>query len=125
MTPRRKKVKPMNSLINLTPQQLRRAADLQERIVGLRNDLAALLGAVAPTAPPVPPAPTRGKRRISAAGIERIRAAQRARWAKAHAAQRAPTDATRKQQKRRMSPEARAKIAERMKAVWAARRGKR
>ena len=72
----------MNSLINLTPQQLRQAADLQERIVALQSELASLLGGSQPAAPGV----GGGKPRISAAGLERIRAAQRLRWAKARAA---------------------------------------
>jgi hypothetical protein len=111
----------MNSLINLSPQQLRKAADLQERIVALQSELAGLLGE--PAAVPAPAAPgakPAARRRISAAGIERIRAAQRARWAKAHAGKAPKATAG----KRRMSPAARAKIAARMKAVWAARRNK-
>jgi hypothetical protein len=74
----------MNSLINLTPQQLRQAADLQERIVALQSELAALLGQSG--AQPAAQGAEGGKRRISAAGLERIRAAQRLRWAKARAA---------------------------------------
>ena len=34
-------------MINLTPQQLRKAADIQEKILGLQNELNQLLGALA------------------------------------------------------------------------------
>jgi hypothetical protein len=71
----------MNAITQLTPYQLRQAADLQEKIVSLQKKLADLLGAaVSPFAQP------RKKRTISAAGIARIRAAQKARWAKVRAA---------------------------------------
>jgi hypothetical protein len=72
----------MQTYVNLSPAQLRRAADLQERIQTLQIDLASLLGgdeqgngrSTITTAPK--------RRTISAAGIARIRAAQKARWAK-------------------------------------------
>jgi hypothetical protein len=80
----------MNQITNLTPQQLRKAADLQERIQSLQRDLTDLLGGYAPASSlssGSSAVASGGKRRISAAGIARIRAAQRLRWARIKAAQ--------------------------------------
>jgi len=71
----------MNTLMQLTPRQLRQAADIQEKIASLQEKLAALLGASA--GPLVLP---KRKGKISAAGIARIRAAQKLRWAKVKSA---------------------------------------
>jgi hypothetical protein len=65
----------MNSITGLTPKALRRAADLQERILALQAELNDILGAPAPAAPvaaPEPPKPR--KRRMSAKGLANIRA---------------------------------------------------
>ena len=71
----------MNASINgLSPQQLRRAADLKEKIDGLQAELNQILGGKGGgSAGP--------KRALSAAARARIVAAQKARWAKFHAAQ--------------------------------------
>jgi hypothetical protein len=67
----------MNSLIGLTPKALRKAADLQERIAALQEELEQLLGEVsAPTAE----APKKRKK-FSAATKAKMRASQKARWA--------------------------------------------
>jgi hypothetical protein len=72
----------MDKFTNLTPRQLRRAADVKERIEALEKELGQLLGVSAPAPAPVRAAAAAPKRKkISAAGIARIRAAQRARWA--------------------------------------------
>jgi hypothetical protein len=71
------------SLSNLTSSQLRKAAAIIEKIEKLQSQLNELNAAegVSSSAKPA------GKRRkISAAGIAKIRAAQKARWAKVHAA---------------------------------------
>ena len=68
----------METFTTLTPRQLRRAADVKERIDALEKELGQLLGALAPA--PAATA-TRKRKKISAAGIARMRAAQRARWA--------------------------------------------
>lgn len=68
----------MNSFLNASPQALRRAADLQERIIALQSELNQLL--TTPTDVGVLATPKR--RRMSAAGRARIAAAARARWAK-------------------------------------------
>jgi hypothetical protein len=100
----------MSSLINLTPQQLRQAANLQEKITELQADLAKLLGAAAPAGAP---AKRRGK--ISAAGIARIRAAAKARWARERAAKGKKPE----KKKRTLSAAARARLAALARARWA------
>jgi hypothetical protein len=78
------------NIATLTPQQLRAAADLQEKIQGLQEQLNQLLGtevsAPAQVGTDAPQAPANGRRRkkrkkISAEGRAHIAAAQRARWA--------------------------------------------
>lgn len=71
----------------LTPEQLRKAADVQENILELQNQLNELLGAeeAAPEpAPPVTEAPKRGRRKrkkVSAEAHAKMSAAAKARWA--------------------------------------------
>lgn len=59
------------SLSSLSTAQLRRAADLKDKIEALNQELASLLGGT-----------SKKKRGMSAAGRARVAAAQRARWAK-------------------------------------------
>jgi len=77
------------SISHLSPAQLRRAASIIERIGKLQKQLNHLHGVKA-AAPGAKRGSKPGKKRkkISAAGIARIRAAQKARWAKVHAAKR-------------------------------------
>jgi len=116
------------SIINLTPTQLRQAAGLKEKIEQLQNKLNQLQGTnVAPVSTPVAKP---YKKKISAAGIARIRAAQKARWAVIKGAAK-PVAASKpvaksvpaakpvKQGRRKMSAEARARIAVAAKARWA------
>lgn len=78
------------SISNLTPSQLRQAASIIEQIEKLQNELNQLQGGKAITTVVAAPAievngkPARKARKISAAGIARIRAGQKARWAKFH-----------------------------------------
>jgi hypothetical protein len=67
------------TMINATPAQLRKAANIKERIDALQNELNEILGGEVPT-PAQAEAPKR--RKVSAAGKARMRAAQLARWAK-------------------------------------------
>jgi hypothetical protein len=67
-------------MINITPTQLRKAADIQERILSLQEELGQLLGESGPGETATTEAPTR--RKVSAAGRARMRAAQIARWAR-------------------------------------------
>jgi hypothetical protein len=105
----------METFTNLTPRQLRRAADVKERIDALQSKLAQILGATAPA--PVDAAATPKRKKISAAGIARMRAAQRARWA-AIKQSRAPTTPAPKR-KRKLSAAGRASLAASARARWA------
>jgi hypothetical protein len=101
----------METFTNLTAKQLRRAADLKERIDALQEKLGELLGAPAPA--PVVATGKRKRKKISAAGIARIRAAQKARWAAIKKGDAAPT------RKRKVSAAGRAKLAALARARWA------
>jgi hypothetical protein len=103
----------MNLPSNVTPQQLRRAADIQERIQGLQHELVQILGSNDDAS-----APGSGKRRLSAQGLANIRAGARRRWAKART-ENGTSGASRKP-KRKMSAAGREAIAARMRARWAA-----
>ena len=104
-------------MISLTPQQLRLAADLQEKIAALNQELALIL-----TSGKAIPAPIKAvkqaKRTISPAHIAKIRAAQKRRWAKVKAAK--GTVPAAKPAKRKISPEGIARIKAAQKARWAA-----
>jgi hypothetical protein len=70
----------MNNIIGLTPAQLRKAADIQEKIQSLQEELGQLLGGEVPT--PAQATEPRKKYKFSAAARAKMRAAQKARWAK-------------------------------------------
>ncbi len=67
-------------MINITPQQLRKAADVQEKIQALQKELGQLLGGEVPT--PAQTTEAHMKRKFSPAARAKMRAAQKARWAK-------------------------------------------
>jgi hypothetical protein len=99
-------------LTNLSPQQLRKAADLQERIQSLQQELSSLLD-VSEEARPVS---TGGKKRtMSSAGRAAIAAAARARWAKI---KRQGKPAGKGKAKRVMSAAGRARLAEAARERW-------
>jgi hypothetical protein len=104
----------MNSIINLSAQQLRRAAAIKEQIQSLENELGRILGL---PAKPVAVAAPKKRRKMSAAGRAKISAAAKARWAKVNrkkvADNQAPTV------KGKMSAAGRAKISAAAKARWA------
>jgi len=102
----------MNSFITLSPQQLRRAADIKERIDALQNDLIRVLGTSATPAALGTPSK---KRTMSPAVRARIAAAARARWAKIKGRNRSATPA---QPRRRMSAAAKAKLAAVARERW-------
>lgn len=73
-------------ITNLTPQQLRKAANMKERIASLEKELAAILGAQSKPASDSSEKtskPGNRRRRLSAAARAAIGAAAKARWAKA------------------------------------------
>ena len=70
-------------MITITPTQLRKAADIQEKIQSLQNELNEILGGEVPIPVQAVEAPTKpGKRKMSSASRAAIAAAARARWAK-------------------------------------------
>ena len=102
------------NIATLTPTQLRKAADLKERIASLETELNQLLGSSATTA--AKPAKKKG---MSAAGRAKVAAAQKARWAKINAAKAKPAAKPVKKARKPMSAEGRAKIVAAQKARWA------
>jgi hypothetical protein len=104
-------------MINATPTQLRKAADLQEKIQSLQAELGQLLSGEASTPAQAKGAPKK-KRKMSAAGRAAIRAAQKARWAKIKGTARSARPA--RKPKRKLSAQGlaniRAGVAKRMAA---------
>ena len=95
----------MMNLLNATPTELRKAADIQERIQSLQEELGQLLGGEVPSAAQTIETPK--KRKVSAAGKARMRAAQIARWAKIKGT--APEAEPEEQPKRKQLSEAKLK----------------
>jgi hypothetical protein len=99
-------------MLNITATQLRKAANLKEKIQELQKELGQILGASVESAPTDAPK----KRGMSAAGRKAIAAAAKARWAKYDAAKGKPA----KKGKRKMSAKGlaniRAGVAKRMAA---------
>jgi len=103
-------------MITATPKQLRKAADIQEKIQSLQEELGQLLGGEVPTPAQSTDAPRKYK--FSPAARARMRAAQKARWAKIKGA--APSAKAARKPKRKMSAQGlaniRAGVAKRMAA---------
>jgi hypothetical protein len=99
-------------MLNLSSKQLRRAANIQDEIESLQNELSRLFrGNGASNGLAAPPV-----RKMSAAGRRKIAAAARARWAKIKGRKSVAKPV--KKAKRKMSVAARAKIAASAKARW-------
>jgi hypothetical protein len=112
----------MNSITNLTPGQLRQAADIKERIDALQNELNEILGSEVPTPAAITEKPK--KRQMSAAGRAAIGAAARARWAKYNAAKGgAKAVEPVKKARKKISAAGIARIRAAQKARWAAIKG--
>ena len=109
------------NIANLSPAQLRQAANLKEKIAALEKQLSSLTGASTPAA--VKPVAKKGG--MSAAGKARIAAAQKLRWAKVNAAKAKPAAAKPAKKKFTMSAAAKAKISAAAKARWAAKKAKK
>jgi hypothetical protein len=105
------------NISSLSPHQLRKAADIQEKIQSLQEELGQLLGRE--TSTPAEPTEEPKKRKVNAAGRARMRAAQLARWAKIKGTAASTTPAA-APKKRKMSAEGlaniRAGVAKRMAA---------
>jgi hypothetical protein len=106
----------MNSIIGLTPKTLRKAADLQERIESLQEELKELLGEV--SAPVQATETPKKRKKFSAATKAKMAASQRARWAgnKEPAPEVEPAP---KKARKELSPAVRKARSEAMKARWA------
>ena len=72
----------MSSIINLSAQQLRRAATIKEQIQSLENELNRIFGSPAKTATAAAP---KKRRKMSTAARKKISLAAKARWAKVKA----------------------------------------
>jgi hypothetical protein len=98
------------NITDVTPKQLRKAANVQEKIQSLQHELNQILGHEVPT--PLTGTARKSKRRMSAAGRRAIGAGARARWAKIKGTK----------PKRKMSAKGlaniRAGVAKRMKNKW-------
>ena len=107
----------MNPLTNFTPQQLRQAAEIKEKIQSLESELDRLFAghSATPTSAPARPTPTRT---MSAAAKSKISASLKKRWAARQVVEVAPKPKA----AGKMSPAAKAKISAGMKEIWARRR---
>ena len=106
---------------NLSPQALRKAADLQERILELQDQLNEILGGEVSTPLTAKPAAEPKKRKMTAAWRKALSLAQKARWAKVKGAGNGtqPTPKPESKPKRYISPALRRARSEAMKARWA------
>ena len=106
----------MNLITGLSPKALRKAADLQEKLLLLQEELGQLLGGGV-SAPAQTTETPKKKWKFSAASRAKMRAAQKARWAKIKGT---TSSATPEQKpKRKMSAAGRAAISAAAKARWA------
>jgi len=107
------------NLHDLTVNQLKRAAAIKERIEKLNKELVRILGARAKAK-----IVSKRQRTMGAAVRKKIAATQKARWAKIHGAKPATRSVkpTATAKKKRMSSAAKAKLSEKLKAYWAAKR---
>ena len=100
-------------ITDLTPQQLRQAADLREQILELQSELNQLIGTPAEGMLQVPVK----RRKLSPEGLANIRAGARKRWAKYG---KSKITGVPHKRKGKMSAAGRARIAAALKARWAA-----
>jgi len=105
------------NLFDLTPEQLKRAASIKERIDGLNRQLRSILGAPA-TSRAAPPR----NRTMSTSVKKKIAATQRARWAKVRSSKPATVSASPAAKKTQFSSATRAKLSAKLKAYWAAKK---
>jgi hypothetical protein len=117
LDPHSKSVHTFTTMINATPTQLRKAADIQEKIQSLQEELGQILGGEVSTPAQPAKAPKR-KWKFSATARAKMRKAQKARWAKIKGT--APSAKTAHKPKKKMSAQGlaniRAGVAKRMAA---------
>jgi hypothetical protein len=101
------------SIISLTPKELRKAANLQEKILSLQKELTHVLGSPAQNGDGVV---TSKRRKLSAKAIANIRAGAKKRWAKIKGTHGSAGPG--RKGRRKMSPAARARLSAMAKARW-------
>jgi cell division septum initiation protein DivIVA len=109
-------------ITNLSPQQLRQAADLKEKIDDLQTELNAILGGEGSTPIAAEPAAVPKKRKMTASWRKALSLAQKARWAAKRGEapiKTAPATVSKVKAKRYISPALRKARSEAMKARWA------
>ena len=107
------------NLLELTINQLKRAASIKEQIEALNRELRTILAGPARSS-----AAPKKKGGMSASVKRKIAATQRARWAKVKGNKPATPSvkAAAKAKKKTMSPAAKAKLSAKLKAYWAAKK---
>jgi hypothetical protein len=105
------------NLLDLTVNQLKRAAAVKEKIEALNNELRGVLDGSQNSG-----AASSKKHTMSASVKRKIAATQRARWAKLRGAKGATRSAKPAPKKKSMSPARRAKLSAKLKAYWAAKK---
>ena len=105
------------NIFDLTPQQLKRAASIKERIDGLNKQLRDILGGQ----PTLRVAPT-SNRTMSPSVKKKIAATQKARWAKVRSSKPATVSGRPAAKKTVFSTATRAKLSAKLKAYWAAKK---
>jgi hypothetical protein len=103
--------------LDLTVNQLKRAAAIKERLEALNKELRGILGTPADSRPP-----PKKSRTMSAAVKRKIAAAQKARWASRRRANPAAQSARPAAKKKTVSPATKAKLSAKLKAHWAAKK---
>jgi len=104
----------MNALTLLSSNQLRKAADIQDKITSLQKELGSLLGGSSTSEASAPARNGHRGRRMSAAGRAAISAAAKARWAALKGKAAKPAGKGR----RKMSDAAKAKLAAAARLRW-------
>jgi hypothetical protein len=104
----------MNIILSLTSEQLRRAADIKEKIVALGKELTSIVSSIVTVTPP-----QKKKFKMSAAAKAKISAAAKARWAKVKGTKPAAKPVAKGGKRKGMSAAAKAKISAAAKARWA------
>ena len=111
----------MKSFDSLTPSQLRRAAEIKEKIESLSNELTRIFGA-SNTADTAAPKVSQVKSKMSPAAKAKLSAKLKAIWAKRKAAAPAAPASKASPAKGKMSPAAKAHLSAKLKAYWAKRK---
>jgi hypothetical protein len=105
------------NLLDLTPEQLKRAASIKEQIDVLNKELRSILAA-SPTNGAAP----RKMRRMSASVKKKFAATQKARWAKLRGSKPPTVSARPAAKTKAFSAVTRAKLSAKLKAYWAAKK---